>query len=759
MHYVPESAREFLQEDPAARADSRSWSFHYRSAPIYLLTLVVGFLLLADFVIAAVGDAALLEYRRLFGFRLALLAAVLGGSRILYQTLENLFEGRVGADLAITIAALAAIVLGEHETAALVVFIALCGESIEGYTVDRAQGAIRGVFNLQPPVAHVLRDGREVDLPVEQVAVGDTLTVRPGERVPVDGRVTSGASAIDQSALTGESLPVDKAAGDEVFTGTLNHFGSLTIAAEKVGQDTTLAQVIRLVAEAAERKAPLERTADRLARLFLPVVLGAALVTVVGWKLATGDWSSGLRPALAVLVVACPCPLVLATPTAVMAALAWLARTGVVVKGSAALERLAEIDTFAFDKTGTLTRGRLVLGEVRLTPTAQSRGLDEKELLRTSAVAERHSEHLLGRMIVREAEDRNVVVPAPDEFAAHPGAGVSARVRATNLGPWAGRPATDAGTASVLVGNRRLLADHNVPLSAEFEAEVTALEAAGQTVLLTAVDGELLGAIGVRDSLRAESRTVLAGLREAGVARIVLLTGDRSEPAEATAAALGPMDGVEAQLLPADKARWVENEIAAGRRVAMVGDGVNDAPALAAATVGLAIGKTGSDLAAEAGDLVLMGDPLRPLPGLVRLSRELVRNIRQSIFVFAFGMNALGVLLSAWGVLNPVAAAVFHELSSLAVMINALRLLWFERWDRTRLGRLSERLAGGADRLTEALSPSRLVYRLVDNASLLVRLAIAAVALWWLTTNLVVIAEDERALVTRFGRLEAELSP
>ncbi|MGH7202529.1 MAG: heavy metal translocating P-type ATPase, partial [Planctomycetaceae bacterium] len=291
----------------------------------------------------------------LFGYRLALWAALLGGARVLFQTLMGLVSGRVGADLAITIAAFAAILLGEEETAALVVFIALCGECIEGYTVDRARSAIRKIFQLRPPIAHVRRQDREYNVPVEEVLVGDEVLIRPGERVPVDGRVVSGSSAVDESALTGEGLPVDKAAGDEVFAGTLNRFGALVIEAVKVGEETTLAGIIRLVAEAAQRKAPLERTADRLARLFLPAVLLIALATLIGWRLYAGEWSAGFAPALAVLVVACPCPLILATPTAVMAAMAWLARTGVVVKGSAALERLAAVDTFAFDKTGTLT--------------------------------------------------------------------------------------------------------------------------------------------------------------------------------------------------------------------------------------------------------------------------------------------------------------------------------------------------------------------------------------------------------------------
>lgn len=761
MHYVPESAREFLDDDPAGGADGDgSASFHYQSAPIYLLTALVGALLAADLLIGLLDIPQWQPYRTPFGYRLALLAAVLGGARILYQTLESLLAGQIGANLALTIATLAAIVLGEHTTAALVVFVALCGESLEGYTIDRAQRAIRSIFNLCPSQAHVLRDGRERDVPIAEVQVGDTVVIRPGERIPVDGRVASGQSSVDESALTGESLPLDKAEGSEVFTGTLNQFGALTVVSEKVGEETTLAEVIRLVGEAAERKAPLERTADRLARLFLPAVLGFAAITLVGWWWTTGEWSNGFRPALAVLVVACPCPLILATPTAVMAAMAWLARTGVVVKGSEALERLAHVDTFVFDKTGTLSRGELVLGDVHAVAP-----LDETELLRAAAIAEKRSEHLLARLLVHEADARNVVLPEVSEFAAFPGAGVVARVRATVLGPWAiDEGQTEQGEEphrqmrTVVVGNRRHLQEQGIEIPTEIDEATAAFDESGQTVLLIAVDGRPLGVVGVRDSLRPESRSVLGELRQAGIEHFALLTGDRRQAAQAAVGSLGSIEEVEAELLPQDKAHWIEAREKQGRRVAMVGDGVNDAPALATASVGLALGGVGSDIAAEAGDLVLMGDPLRPLPGLVRLARELVRNIRQSIFIFAFGLNALGMLLGSWGILSPVAAAVFHEALSLAVMFNAMRLLWFERWESTRVGRGSQWLSESVEWLADILSPTRFVFRVIENRGLILGVLVPLGVMWWLASNLVVISGDERAVVTRLGSYETELA-
>jgi Cu+-exporting ATPase len=757
MHYVPESAREFLPDETTglARDADSSAEFHYRSAPIYLLTLGVGLLLGADLLAGWTAGAEAEASQMLWGYRLALWAALLGGARIVYQTVENLLSGRVGADLALAIATIAAVILREYETAALVVFIALCGESVEGYTVDRAQRAIRKIFSLCPVTARVRRDGREVDVPLADVEEGEDVFVRPGERIPVDGTVRQGTSSVDESALTGESLPVDKLAGASVFAGTLNQFGLLTVTVEKTGEQTAFGQIVQLVAEASEKKTPLERTADRYARLFLPMVLGVAALTLVGWRLSTGDWASGYVAALAVLVVACPCPLILATPTAVMASMAWLARHGVIVKGSAALEKLAQAETFVFDKTGTLTGGSFQLRE--LVPIAAP---DDASLLNAAALAEKHSEHPLARVIVQESEKRHQVLADVTQFTALPGQGVEAVVRSTQLGDWfSGDRETPAENVSVFVGNQSLMERQSIPWSDEAQTQFETLESQGQTVLCVAAAGGLLGLIGVSDVVRAESRETLQELREAGIQQIALLTGDRQQTAQAVAEELTGIDPVQAELLPADKAEWIRQQQQSGRRVAMIGDGVNDAPALAVADVGIALGGVGSDIAAEAGDLVLMGDPLRPLGGLYRLSQALVTNIRQSIWLFAFGLNGVGMLLGATGILSPVAAAVFHEVASLAVMFNALRLLWFENWNATRLGRWTASIDRLVTWLTENLSPKRIIYHVVDRRHLLGRLTLGVLALWWLTSNLVLIGQEEAALVTRFGRREAQLGP
>ena len=758
MHYCPESCREFLDETPiGGSAADAGRSFHYRSAPIYLLTFVVGCLFAADVLIGFLeetGMSSWSDYQTLSGFRLALLAAVLGGARILYQTLENLFDGKVGADLALTIACLAAIVLGEHSTAALVVFIALCGESIEGFTVDRAQRAIRGVFNLCPPTCHVIDDGREEEVAAADVAVGQVVLVRPGERIPVDGVVRAGASAVDQSALTGESLPLEKAVGDDVFAGTLNQFGSLEVEATRVATESTISKVVQLVAEATERKAPLERTADRFARMFLPVVLIVAVCTLIGWRLSTGEWRPGFLPALSVLVVACPCPLILATPSAVMAAMAWLARSGVVVKGSIALERLATVDTIAFDKTGTLTKGELETGTIVLFVD----DVDEAELIRTAAIAERRSEHPIARLICREAAARECVVPGVYDFETHPGSGVTARTTQADLGDWASGFSADAvGRLPLVVGNRRLIETSGIELSDDVSEALIDLDAQGESSLIVAVGGRVIGVVGVRDTVRELARDVMTQLRLSGVSSFALLTGDRESAAQELQKSLPGFDSVEASLLPADKAAWIETAEATGRKVAMIGDGVNDAPALATATVGIALGGVGSEIAADAGDLILMGDPLKPLPGLLRLSRQLVLTIRQSIYLFAFGMNGVGMVLGATGILSPGAAAIFHEVASLAVMINALRLLWFERWEQTRFGQFTNSLERTVEWLIDVLSPSRIVFRFVENARVIARLAGAVLALAWFMSGVCLVEEDQQAVVTRFGKFETTL--
>lgn len=780
MHYIPESTRAYLEGESSTVGGSQS-SFHAASAPLYFLTAIVALLLGGDALIGASGNPEWLPYQKLFGYRLALWAAVLGGANILYHALDGLISGRIGADLALAIACLAAILLGEHSVAALVVLISLCGNSLEGYTVDRAASVLRRTLNLHPDRAHVLRGGGEQDVPVSQLIIGEMVIVRPGERIPVDGTVINGSSSVDQSALTGESRLCDKSAGDSVFSGTVNRFGAMTVEVKAVGEATRLGQIVKVVSAAGASKARWERVADTLARYFLPVVLIVAALTLIGWRIKTGSWREAANPALSVLVVSCPCPLILATPTAVLAALAWLARRGVVIKGSAALERLAEVDVFAFDKTGTLTSGALQLGKV--VPRA---GLDTTELLLVAAAAEKRSEHLLARLIVKEAEQRNAVVPNPEQFAIEPGLGVRATFRGSalpgfltkaNRSPTTSTMSEIGGNTEdarwqVLVGNPQWLERAGIPLTEQWQSELASLDAAGQGGVIVAVqrvpsDGqsdepnsaEILGLIGVRDTPRTEASRVLAELKQAGIRQLAMLTGDRLAAAERVAEGLPDLDQVAAEMLPLDKAEWVAAQTTAGGKVAMVGDGVNDAPALATASVGLALATGSNNLAAEAGDILLLHDPLSSLPGLVRLSRKLVQVIRQSIFVFAFGMNALGILLSAFGVFNPVGAALFHELASMAVMLNALRLLWFESASSNRLSLWAESASAWGDSVVQNLSPASLANRLAERWGTVLRLVMSALLLAWCVSNLGIVKSDEQAVVTRCGKFQEELSP
>jgi Cu+-exporting ATPase len=708
--------------------------------------LLVGLLLAADVVLGTAAVPGLENWRSPWGFRLALFAAVFGGARILYHSLENVLAGKFGADLALTTACLAAIALGEHQTAGLVVFISLVGEAVEGFALQQAKRAVRRTFEQRPLVANLIRDGVEREIAAAELQAGDLVLVRPGDRIPADGRIVAGSSAFNESPFTGESFPVEKSIDDPVLAGSINLTTTTTVRVERTGDATTLAAMERLVRQAASRKMGCERLADRFARWFLPVVLAIAAVTLLAWRVKTGSWQSGWLPALGVLVVACPCPLILATPCAVMASLAWLARRGIVVKGSAALERLAAVDVFAFDKTGTISEGHLELGDI--VPLSD---LSADDLLRIAASAERPSGHPIARLLQKSAARRQLAVEWPQDFSSLAGIGVAAQVNLANAEPPLRR---------IAVGSERLVGRMGITISQAARDALSHLSAAGQTPLLVAIDDLLAGVIGVRESLRPESVDVFQALKRLGVRRLALLTGDRSPAAEAAARTLAVFDHVAAEQSPEDKARWIETTRGTGRRVAMVGDGVNDGPALAAADVGIAVCRSGSELAGEAGEILMLGDPLRPLPGLLRLSRALVENIRQSIQWFAFGVNGIGVLACSFGWLTPVTGALFHEVGSLLVMLNALRLLWF---------REDSRLGGGAVPALSSppilsgqcppyvLSPGRLLAGAILRWRMTVQLVACVILACWLCGQIVFVRANEAVVVLRAGRYHTTL--
>ncbi len=710
---------------------------HHDHRSLFAFTALLGALIAADLVLAA---AAPPSWRAPFGLSPIWIAAILGAARIVYGALEALFAGRIGADFALAQACVAALVLREPFVAAEVVFIAMVGEVLEAVTADRAMRAIGRLFEQSPRTARVRRDGVEVEVPIGQVAAGEIVVVGAGERIPVDGPVVSGRSTVDQSALTGESIPVDKGPGDPAFTGTLNLFGALEVRAERIGHDSTFGQVLRLVAEAQVRKAPIERLADRLARLFLPAVqIVAGLTLLAGYWLG---WPDVWERTVAVLVVACPCALVLATPAAVLASMAWLARHGIVIKGGVALERLAACDVAAFDKTGTLTLGRPELASV--VPLGEQ---SDSDVLRWAASAEKASRHPLAAAVVRGAAERGLDTPEADEVTALPGVGVAARVR---RGSEAER--------QVLVGNRRLMNERGTLLGEETTAALDALESRGETPLIVAIDGEVAGLIGVRDAVRPEAHDVIHDLKHRKIREIALLTGDRPGAAKAVARRVH-IKVVESELLPADKARWIAERQQAGRKVMMVGDGINDAPALAQADVGIAIGGPGADLAAEAGDIVVLGDPLRNLPELVRLSRATVGVIRQNIVVFAFGLNAVAMASASLGILGPVAAAILHQAGSLLVLLNAMRLLVFGDWHRLAPFRWLAGLRDAIRGLDDRLDPAPVIASLARRWRWVAALVALVCAVGYATSGWVAIGPGEVGLLRSQGRFAGVLGP
>ena len=555
------------------------------------------------------------------------------------------------------------------ESAGMILTLITLGKFLETRSKGKTSQAITRLMDLAPKTARVLRESGEMEIPVEEVRVGDRIVVRPGQAIPVDGTVTEGASAVDESALTGESLPVDKGPGDKVAAAAINKSGSFVFEATRVGQDTTLAQMIRLVEEASSSKAPIAKLADKVAGVFVPVVMVIAAVTAVVWLAVTRSPEQALTAGVAVLVISCPCALGLATPVAIMVGTGKGAENGILVKSAEALETLHAIDTVVLDKTGTLTQGR-----PQVTDVLPADGVTESGLLGLAACLEAPSEHPLGAAIVEEAGARGLPRQPVERFAAVHGRGVEAVL----------------GGRRCLAGNRAMMEEAGVDLAA-WEDRAQALAAQGKTPLYFAKETSLLGLIAVADTPKPTSRDAVAAFRSLGI-DVIMLTGDNRRTAAAIGAQLGVTE-VLAEVLPQDKERKVSELQSQGRKVAMVGDGINDAPALARADVGLAIG-AGTDVAIESADIVLMKSDLLDAAAAVELSRSTIRNIKENLF-WAFFYNALGIPLAAgvffpllgWQ-LNPMFAAAAMSLSSVCVVSNALRLRFFK--SRFRASRREE---------------------------------------------------------------------
>ncbi len=538
-----------------------------------------------------------------------------------------------------------------YETSAIIITLILLGRMLEAVSRGRTSDAIRKLMGLQAKTAKVVRDDREVDILIEEVQVGDIVVVRPGEKIPVDGVVVEGNSAVDEAMLTGESIPVDKTVGMRVIGATLNKFGTLKFRAERVGRDTALAQIIKIVEEAQGSKAPIQRIADVISGYFVPVVVAVAAATFAGWFffVAPGNLEKAILNATAVLVIACPCALGLATPTSIMVGTGRGAENGILFKGGEHLEKAHKLTAIILDKTGTITKGKPELTDV--VPVGSQ--YDEKEILGLAAAAEHGSEHPLAQAIVQGALTRQASPGQAQDFAAVPGAGVVATVAGKKL----------------LVGTRRLLEDRGIALAGSLAA-IDRLEEDGKTVMLVAVDGQLAALLAVADTVKEYAAEAVAELAAMGL-EIWLLTGDNRPTAEAIGRQVG-ISNIMAEVLPEKKAEQVETLRAQGKVVGMVGDGINDAPALAAADVGIAMG-TGTDVAMEAGDVTLMSGDLRGIVAAIRLSRATMANIKQNLF-WALVYNALGIPIAAAGLLSPVIAAAAMAFSSVSVVTNALRL-------------------------------------------------------------------------------------
>jgi Cu+-exporting ATPase len=533
------------------------------------------------------------------------------------------------------------------EVSAVIIAFVLLGKYMEEMIKKRSSAAVRKLMDLKPATACVVREGVEMKVQAETVMVDEVVIVRPGEKVPTDGVVLEGASAVDESMLTGESMPVEKAPGAQVIGGTLNRTGLFRFRTTRVGAETALAQIIKMVEEAQASSAPIQRIADQVTGYFVPAVVGVAVLAFAGWWLV-GNFPQGLLAFIAVLIIACPCALGIATPAALMVGVGKGAEGGILIRGGEVLERAQKLTAVVFDKTGTLTRGEPNVTDIIPFGTHQ-----ESDVLRLAAAVEAGSEHPLGEAIVRAATHRGLELPKVTGFEAIPGHGI--------------RGAVDA--QKVLLGNRRLFRREGID-PAPAEEAMTRLESEGKTAMLVARDGTLAGIVAVADTLKPEAKEAVAALRREGV-EVILLTGDNQRTAQAIAREVG-IDRVIAEVLPADKARVVQDLQRQGKVVAMVGDGVNDAPALAVADIGIAIG-SGSDVAKETGGIILVKNDVRDVVAGIRLSRATMRKIKQNLF-WAFIYNTVGIPVAALGFLNPIIAAAAMALSSLSVIVNSALL-------------------------------------------------------------------------------------
>ena len=538
------------------------------------------------------------------------------------------------------------------EASSVIITLVLLGKYLEAVAKGKTSEAIKKLMGLQARTARVIRNGVEEDIPMEDVEVGDIVVVRPGEKVPVDGKIIEGSSSIDESMLTGESLPVEKKEGDLVIGATINKFGTLKFEATKVGKDMALSQIIKMVEEAQGSKAPIQKIADQVSGVFVPAVVGIALLTFVIWYFAVGDFTSAIVSAVSVLVIACPCALGLATPTAIMVGTGKGAENGILIKGGEHLEMAYKLDAVVLDKTGTITKG-----QPEVTDIISLGELDKSEILKISAISEKSSEHPLGVAIYEKGKAEMGNLPDPDKFEALPGRGIMSII----------------ADKTIYIGTRKLMTEKGIDIS-KVESTVAKLEDEGKTAMLVSMNNRVEAIIAVADTVKENSKEAIEDLQRMGI-EVYMITGDNKRTAMAIAKQVG-ITNVLAEVLPENKAEEVEKLKKQGKIVGMVGDGINDAPALATADIGMAIG-TGTDVAIEAADITLMRGDLRSIPAAIRLSKRTMKKIKQNLF-WAFIYNIVGIPFAAFGLLNPIIAGGAMAFSSVSVVSNSLSLKRFK---------------------------------------------------------------------------------
>ena len=575
-------------------------------------------------------------------------AVIISGIPMLLLAMTRLIREKwISSALLIAIAMVASLLIGEIFAAGEVAWIMALGALLEDWTVERAKKGLRNLINLTPQTGRRIVDGTEEVISVDEINIGDTLRILPGENVPVDGEIISGTSSIDQSIMTGESLPIDKGVGDEVFCGTMNMYGAIDIKATSLGENSSLQKLIDLVKAADEKQAPTQRIADKWATWLVPVAL---LIAIAAW-LITGDIERGVT----VLVVFCPCALILATPTAIMAAIGQATKYGVLIKSGEALETLGGLNTLVFDKTGTLTYGNLEVSDV----ISLKDNLSDIELLKMVASCEKLSEHPLAKAIVNNAKESHIDIEEPMDFKMYPGKGVSC---INSYG-------------KVYAGNSKFLSENNIEVN--IDNDLNTLKQEGKASIIVALNDEVVGLIGLSDVIREDSKDMIQNLHDLGT-ETILLTGDNTETANYFASQVG-IGKVYGNLLPEEKLSWIEKLKNEGKKVCMIGDGVNDAPALKTADVSVAMGSVGSDVAIEAADIALLGDDIGKIPYLKKLSNSTLFTIKANIII-SMTINAVAIVCSVLGLLNPVTGAIVHNAGSCLVVLNAA-LLYDRKFD------------------------------------------------------------------------------